>query len=78
MYSSPAVVKRVLYRGTLISSQLSLFVRTQLCFHLMSVPIQPRILIKGRAALPLSRWACLIFRPLGCGKKEATYKLERV
>lgn len=44
----------------------------------MSIPIQPRILIKGRVALPLSRRACLIFHPLGRGKKEATYKRERV
>lgn len=44
----------------------------------MSVPIQLRILIKGCAALPLSPWACLIFRPLGRAKREAIYKLERV
>lgn len=46
--------------------------------HLTSVSIQPRSLIKGRAALPLSQQACLIFCPLICIKKEGTYKLERV
>lgn len=44
----------------------------------MCSSIQPSILIKGRAALPRSQWACLIFHPLSRIKKEGTYKLERV
>lgn len=39
----------------------------------MSVPIQPRFLIKGRAALPLSRRARLIFCALGRGRRKLCY-----
>lgn len=48
------------------------------CFHLTFGSIQPRVLIKGRAALPHSQRACLIFHPLSRIKKEGTYKLEHV
>ncbi len=41
-------------------------------------PIQPSVLIKGRAALPRSQRACLIFHPLSRIKKKGTYKLEHV
>lgn len=42
------------------------------CFHVMFSSIQLSHLIKGRAALPRSQRACLIFCSLSCVKKEGT------